>query len=167
MLDPFHLIRIGGKDYKITPPTLGTEDLFTDYLKKFAAQEVARLRESYGPAFPEALKAVTQDVASGSYDWLSDGFWRAVMTDRHLQKLSELVLNQEANGAVTLDMVRRHWRESDGDTIVKDGQIVPVTKGQLLAAKIVEYILRPNVQGPAQQPGSEASQSQHGNLSAG
>jgi len=148
MLDPKHPITIGGKEYVITPPTLMTEDAFQDYLKKYAVSEVVRMRDTYGQAFPEALKAITQEIASGTYDWLSNEFLKAILCDKHAQKLAELVLNQE--GSITLDTVKKHWRDVDGDTLIKDGEVVPVTKGVILFSKIWEYINRPNSPGPAQ-----------------
>lgn len=149
MMNPETPISIDGNPHVITPPNLKTEGLFQDYLRKMAIQDTVRMRESFGPSYNDTLAAVTRDVNAGVYDWFGEVFWRALGTERHMQHLATFVLNQD-KPVITVEDVRKHWRDRSGLKIVRDDQeIENATVGQLLAHTIQQYIARPNEIAPA------------------
>lgn len=161
-----------GKPYTLTPPNLGAEAMFADYLGRNAIKEVVHMRDAYGSSYQEALQGVRREVADGFYGWGGEAWSKAMLSDRHFQELALIVLNQE-HPDVSKPMVAAMWRATTGEKVPfriagieqvgANGNVLLREQrlGEVIWETIMDFINRPNSpgRGTSEAPAPAAQQS--------
>lgn len=129
----------GEKEYPLTPPNLGTETLYTQFLERAAIAGVTRHKEAWGADYLAVYERVAFKVGLNLYEWGGQLWAESLRSLSDAKELAFLCLKQESPG-LSRDTFAKLWAQ---ETYQK-----PEGKANRIDDALFATLNRPNSSGP-------------------
>lgn len=138
-LAPETTFKDGAKEYTLTPPDLGTETFYVQYLETGAIAGVRRNRAAWGEDYPKAMERVAAQVGLRQFEWGGQLWLESLYTTAGIQELAYLCLRQGAPG-LTREVFDRLWKANV--YVRAEG------RANKIAEAVMTFLNRPNSTAP-------------------